>query len=259
MIRNRWHRWFWAVGTAMAGVFGGVVLFVTGADRPESERAQQTAGPARRVTGQEAANWDLPESDGSADTGPVPSGGAISRRSRAATADAPFTSPADPVSVGANGTVSVHVDGVPLAWLLRELQDARDDAGLPPALGDATCVSAISCVSSDYGSEGIADTLRDGSEAERYAALVYAEEAAIHIPPHVLQTVIAGDDSERVRLAAFTHYVAHAAVDPESLREVLALSADSYGGAVQAEARRQLQELGEYQELQAPDPQQEAL
>jgi hypothetical protein len=162
------------------------------------------------------------------------------------------------ITVNTDGTVSVHADNVSPEWLLGKLQHARD--ALPPRAGDAS----DGCKQPDRNQAGGSErertlrALREGSDADRYAAMLGAEENAIDIPDDLLRSTIESDASDRVRLMAFARYAERLVGDPESLRELLTVAAYRYSGALQAEARRQLNDLNEYEAMQANAPQQGA-
>ena len=136
-----------------------------------------------------------------------------------------------------------------------------DRAVLGHVVADAetTLLSESSCEPSDEGS-GLVDvallerTLREGTETERLAALTEALQSGFNLPPRLLQQTYVNDLAESVRLLAFEAYVDSISDDRGEVRATLESGVYDMSAAVQAESRRRLAELEQYERMLAAAP-----
>jgi hypothetical protein len=169
---------------------------------------------------------------------------------------------ASAVSVFSDGTVSVQVRRAPLGWLLDEL--ARRGAKMPmrgqpsvvmpvalPASGTSACVESDSPATDERKSESVLQALREGSEAERAAALREASTAGIEVPSETLQQLAATDPSAQVRVQAYKAYLDSTANDATAFSAALAFGHDSPSSDVRAEASKRQIAFDALQRVQA--------
>lgn len=169
---------------------------------------------------------------------------------------------AAPIQVHADGRVSLHLDRVPVEWALAELerrqprQTSRPHAGGPAASGaePVVCEAAEPAELGPRELEALQRNLRQGSDAERQAALVQAREAGVDLPPALLRQLFESDPSDAVRLQAFTSYLDAVADDPATLRAALESGSYNHSAAVQQEARRRAREWAEMEDAVAATP-----
>lgn len=170
---------------------------------------------------------------------------------------------AKPVQVHADGTVSINVHAAPLPWLFEQIehQGGRVPGQLAERLPSAVAVAA-GAGDESRGSEAcrepvspaqVIQTLRQGTDAERLAALADALANDVELPAAVLKQLIETDPSEPVRLAAFDVYVDRAGGDVDAVRPVLEAARHNPSAAVQADARRRSDELERAQQMRPPD------
>jgi hypothetical protein len=165
------------------------------------------------------------------------------------------------IETSADGTVSIHVDPVSADGLLSELgrHGAEPPGAGAPTIDGTTTVSDFSCEAADekfdiVNVEVLTQTLAQGSESERYAALTRVLEAGIDLPPELLRHTYASDPSERVRLLAFTTYVDSVSDDRAGARAALESGASNDSSVVQTEAQRRLAQLEQFERMLAETP-----
>lgn len=171
-----------------------------------------------------------------------------------------------PIRFHPDGRVSLHLDHVPLDWVLQELerrpprQEVRSLAGTSAASSaePVVCEAAEPAELSPQEQAALQRNLRQGSDAERQAALARANEAGVELPPALLRQLFESDPSEAVRLLAFTTYLDAVADDPAALRAALESGAYNHSAAVQQEARRRAGEWAALEEAVAATPAQGA-
>jgi hypothetical protein len=166
------------------------------------------------------------------------------------------------VTMLGDGYVSVHVDNAPIVWLLQEFErhgvplsiaapaSPRDFAGSTPLAFGGPDASEPDPADQAH----LVDALRGGTEGDQYDSLTQALQLGIDLPADLLRQAFETGPSERVRLLAFTTYLDNTASDVESVREALASGTVNTSAAVQAEARKRLEEFERYQELIAATP-----
>lgn len=155
-----------------------------------------------------------------------------------------------PIQVHPDGRMSLHLDHAPLDWVLQELQQRQPRHPAPLATGAdvASGTKPVDCEAADPAEPApkeqaaLLRNLRQGSDAERQAALVRASEAGLELPPKLLLQLLESDPSEAVRLLAFMAYLDAVADDPDALRAALEIGSYSHSPAVQEEARRRATE-----------------
>jgi len=161
-----------------------------------------------------------------------------------------------------DGHVSIHVDNAPIVWLLQELdrQGAQLSAAVPVPPEDLAGSTPLLSSAPDAARPDSADrahlagTLGVGTEDDQYESLTQALQLGIELPADLLRQAFETGPSERVRLLAFTTYVDGLTSEVESVREALTSGTFSTSAAVQAEARKRLEEFERYQELIAATP-----
>lgn len=167
-----------------------------------------------------------------------------------------------PIQFHPDGRVSLQLDHAPLDWVLQELErgqprlPARQPAGASVAANTEPvgCEAAEPAELSPQELAALQRNLRQGSDAERQAALVRAGEAGVELPPTLLRQLFETDPSEAVRLLAFTTYLDAVADDPAALRAALESGAYNHSAAVQQEARRRAGEWAAMEDTVAATP-----
>lgn len=166
----------------------------------------------------------------------------------------------------ANG-VATRVATVPWMSETRVLGATTEALGDSAVLGhvvvddEATLVNGTSCDLGDEG-PGVLDvarlerTLTEGIETERFAALTAALQSGFDLPPRLLQQTYVNDLAESVRLLAFEAYVDSISDDRGEVRATLESGVYDKSAAVQAESRRRLAELEQYERMLAEAPSQ---
>jgi hypothetical protein len=102
--------------------------------------------------------------------------------------------------------------------------------------------------------EVLTQTLAEGSESERYAALMRLLEAGVDLPPELLRQTYESNPSERVRLLAFSTYVDSVSDRRTEVRAALQSGLYDGSSAVQAEAQRRLAELERFERVLSETP-----
>jgi hypothetical protein len=166
------------------------------------------------------------------------------------------------VSVRDDGTVSIHIDRVPLVWLMDELN--RKGARLPLAgkVAKKNVASSMALAGDQQDKEEpdaveqarLADALREGTDDDRFAALTRASQVGIDLPADLLRQAYETDPSERLRLLAFTTYLDAVSGNIESVREALNSGTINQSAVVRAEAHKRIQELEQYEMALAATP-----
>lgn len=167
-----------------------------------------------------------------------------------------------PIQFHPDGRVSLHLDHAPLDWVLQELErgQPRLPARLPVGASAASSSEPVGCEAAEPAQlspqeqAALQRNLRQGSDAERQAALVRASEAGVELPPALLRQLFESDPSEAVRLLAFTTYLDAVADDPAALRAALESGTYNHSAAVQQEARRRASEWASMEDTVAATP-----
>lgn len=135
-----------------------------------------------------------------------------------------------------DGRASVQARRQPPQWILDEL--CRQGAALRPgACGGASISTAGGAANA---AAALAQALREGSEAQRYDALVQSRTAGMLVAEDELMRLMAEGPSERVRLAAFDSYMELKSGDVDHLRGGLQAVLRIPYTPLQARAREQL-------------------
>jgi hypothetical protein len=145
-----------------------------------------------------------------------------------------------------------------------ERRQPRPAARPRPAAASASSAEPDGCEAAEPAElgpqelEALHRNLRQGSDAERRAALVRASAAGVELAPPLLRQLFESDPSEAVRLQAFTAYLDAVVDDPAALRAALESGAYNHSVAVQQEARRRAAELAAMEQAVAATPAQGA-
>jgi hypothetical protein len=167
-----------------------------------------------------------------------------------------------PIQFHPDGRVSLHLDHAPLDWVVQELERRQPSPAARSPVGASVVSSAepVGCEAAEPAElspqelETLQRHLRQGSDAERQAALVRASEAGVELPPALLRQLFESDPSEAVRLLAFTTYLDAVADDPVAMRAALDSGTYNHSAAVQQEARRRASEWAEMEATVAASP-----
>lgn len=163
--------------------------------------------------------------------------------------------------------VATHVAAVSPALETRvggATAESASDKAVPVHLvadDETTVVSESSCELADDGA-GFLDValleraLTEGTETERHAALTEALQSGFNLPPRLLQQTYVNDLSESVRLLAFKAYADSIADDRRKVRDTLESGVYDMSAAIQAESRRRLAELEQFELMLAAAPSQ---
>lgn len=185
---------------------------------------------------QPAAPMSTPSADGLSGLSPSPLAWPQPAQDQSADATDAAT-----VRLHEDGRASVQARRQPPQWILDEL--CRQGAALRPgACGGAGASPAGETARSDAHAAAapLAQALRDGSEAQRYDALVQSRTAGVLVAEDVLMRLMAEGPSERVRLAAFDSYMELKSGDVDHLRGGLQAVLRIPYTPLQARAREQL-------------------
>ena len=158
---------------------------------------------------------------------------AVTGKARVAETPLARSSKSPSLVVDRNGYVSAQLDNVTIAWLLGEL--SRQGVRIPgstarPVLASSSAGSLGSQpddegpATADPGPEvqdRLLQTVRTGSEPERFAALTRALENGVDVPADVLFDTFNAALSDRLDLLAFSTYVDAASGNITSAREAL--------------------------------------
>lgn len=150
--------------------------------------------------------------------------------------DAGADADAATVRLHEDGSASVQARRQPPQSILDEL--CRQGAALRPgACGGASISTAGGAANA---AAALAQALREGSEAQRYDALVQSRTAGMLVAEDELMRLMAEGPSERVRLAAFDSYMELKSGDVDHLRGGLQAVLRIPYTPLQARAREQL-------------------
>jgi hypothetical protein len=94
-------------------------------------------------------------------------------------------------------------------------------------------------------------TIRQGTDADRFTGLLQARDESLPLPGTLLKTLFETDASDGVRLLAFEAYLETVALQPAALRSTLEAALYVPNAGVQQEARRRLDELAERERIDA--------
>lgn len=142
----------------------------------------------------------------------------------------------------ADGYLSIHTDTAPVSPESRAEPTPLAFGGLDDAQPDPADQAHV--IRAFWG----------GTEDDQYDALTQALQLGIDLPADLLRQAFETGPSERVRLLAFTTYLDGTTSDVESVREALVSGTVNTSAAVQAEARKRLEEFERYQEMIAATP-----
>lgn len=152
------------------------------------------------------------------------------------------TGAASEVTLFGDGTVTIAVQKRPWRWVLEEVarqQNARGPAGgngaAPPAVPSETTADP----------QQILQAIRSGDEKSRYEALLNARSTGTVVPDDTLKQLFEIDASDRVRLLAFENYLERKSGSAAEVRAALEAAQNVPSPAIQAEARKLLEQLGE--------------
>lgn len=228
--------WFRATGVlSLAAVFGGAGWFLHPDTQPVADVARLDAsGPARLAQ--------------SGVQGPD---------------DKPL------VAVSSDGQVTLRVEQQPLEWVLEQIalqsgvrQTLATVRG-PAAAASASEAGTSECLEAPAPAllvqqqvTQLLQAIRQGSEQERVDGLMQAREGAVALPDDALKTLFETDASEHVRLRAFEAYLERRSGSIEEMRSALQAAQFVPSAAIQAEAKAQLQQLQDYERIDAASGQQ---
>ena len=100
----------------------------------------------------------------------------------------------------------------------------------------------------------ILDALQNGSDNQRHAAIIQAQQQDFELPPDLLINTYVNDASDEVRILAFTAYIDSVSDDVEVVRAALQSATNNTSALVQEEAYRRLDELARYEDAVAATP-----
>jgi hypothetical protein len=179
---------------------------------PVAAPAAATDGPSQRLS---VMAWPQPAREARADTEADAGDGAA-------------------VRLHEDGSASVEVRHRPAQWIVDEL--CRLGAPLRPG----ACGGAAAPAAGDAAGARLLQVLREGSEAQRYDALVQSRTAGVMVAEDELMRLMADGPSERVRLSAFDSYIELKSGDVDQLRTGLQALLRIPHTQLQARAREQL-------------------
>jgi len=157
----------------------------------------------------------------------------------------------DSVELLADGSLSIHADGITLAWLESELArrgaridtpqsgEEESDSGITSACDDRSPIPAEAPVDPAR----VVFALRNGSTQEGIAALTRSLEQNVDIPVDVLRETVEFGASSELRQLAFRMYVDAASSDTDSASAALTLGATSNDPNVRTDALARLAEF----------------
>ena len=187
----------------------------------------------------------------------------------AAIAAAPPTAPPSPeplIALAHDGNVTLRVEQQPLAWVLEEIarqsgapadralaaRTAAKVASAPVGTAAALdCAEPAAPKASSERAQQLLQAIEGGAESARYDGLIEARGSAVPLPDARLKTLFETDASDRVRLLALANYLEPRSGDAAALRSALQEALYVPNGAVQAEARRLLEQLQDYERVDA--------
>ena len=169
--------------------------------------------------------------------------------------------------MSSDGQVTLRVEQQPLEWVLEQIaKQSGVRQTLVAARGPATAASGPAgseCVEApapnllpEQQVTQLLQAIRQGSEQERVDGLLQAREGAVTVPDEALKTLFETDASELVRLRAFEAYLEGRSGNVEQLRSALQAAQYVPSAAIQAEAKAQLQQLQDYERIDAASGQQ---
>lgn len=169
------------------------------------------------------------------------------------------------IAVTSDGQVTLRVEQQPLEWVLEQialqsgLRHAVAAAAGPGAASApvhaSECTEAPSVLPQQQATQ-LLQAIRQGSEQDRVDGLLQAREAAITVPDDMLKTLFETDASEQVRLRAFEAYLEGRSGSIDEMRSALQAAQYVPNAAIQAEAKTQLQQLLDYERIDAASGQQ---
>lgn len=163
------------------------------------------------------------------------------------------------IVVSSDGFVTLRVEQQPLEWVLEQIAaqsgwtDVRERAGARPA-GTASVSTASASAATDCEApprvapaqaEQVLQAIQRGTESDRLNGLMQARNDGVPVSDAMLRTLYETDASEAVRLVAFETYLESHQGDAAATRSALEAALYLPSGAMQAEARRRLDELRE--------------
>ncbi|WP_157271438.1 hypothetical protein [Azohydromonas aeria] len=175
------------------------------------------------------------------------------------------------VVVSSDGLASLHVERMPVEWVLAQIaRQHPKGALLPSPAGSRPAPAATAgtraqpafvpeCAATAYASPAQAERLlqrvRLGTEEDRAQGLLQARDLGLTVPAATLKTLFETDASERVRLLAFEQYLEATSGDTSAVREALQAALYVPSAAIQREAQRRLDELTQGERIDAASPQ----
>lgn len=176
---------------------------------------------------------------------------------RTPVADRQDTNPTT-IVVSSDGFVTLRVEQQPLEWVLEQIAsqsgwtDVRERAGARPAgttslamapAATAECEAPPRVVPAQ--AEQVLQAIQRGTESDRLNGLMQARGDGVPLSDATLRTLYETDASEAVRLVAFETYLESHQGDTAATRSALEAAQYLPNAALQAEARRRLDELRE--------------
>jgi len=170
------------------------------------------------------------------------------------------------IAVAGDGNVTLRVEQQPLAWVLEQIarqsgwsdvhKRAAPEASAGTAADEPTELAVREVAyTTPVQAEAMLQSIRHGSEEDRYTGLFEARSRSVPLPDDMLKMLFESDASERVRLTAFETYLESRSGSHADLRAALTAALYVPNAAIQREARERLDELGESERIDAATPQ----
>jgi len=190
----------------------------------------------------------------------------LPQRSGSAPASLQGSDDAPLIAVSSDGQVTLRVEQQPLEWVLEQIARqsgvrdafvaARGPAGAASEPRGNECIESAPTLLPQQQVAQLLQAIRQGSEQERLDGLLQARDGAVALPDDTLKTLFETDASEQVRLRAFEAYLEGRSGNTEDLRAALQAAQFVPNAAIQAEAKAQLQQLQDYERIDAASGQQ---
>lgn len=168
------------------------------------------------------------------------------------------------IAVSSDGNVTLRVEQQPLAWVLEQIakqsgwsdvhQRATPDTAVAMAADVPSAVPEVT-PASPVRAEALLQTIRNGSETDRFDGLLEARSQGVPVSDELLKTLFETDASERVRLAAFETYLESRGGSHSDMRTALTAALYVPDATIQREAKQRLEELAESERIDAATPQ----
>ncbi|WP_341887322.1 hypothetical protein [Variovorax sp. YR752] len=168
------------------------------------------------------------------------------------------------IAVASDGNVTLRVEQQPLAWVLEQIakqsgwSDVHKRATPDAVVADAADVPSVVpevVPASPAQAEALLQTIRNGSETDRFDGLLEARSQGVPVSDELLKSLFETDASERVRMTAFETYLESRSGSLGDMRTALTAALYVPDATIQREAKQRLDELAESERIDAATPQ----